>query len=157
MKRILMLCSLAAAVGVALPALATAQDTASRGGEVARAPSYASLMSALAATERATEKIKGMTTINEADVRVVDVGTLVTNENQMEFSQAIDRHKAELDSLHAAIQANPTLANAIARHTGGGVMTDTAQTGQAMVTVQDVVAADVIDDKEVVLYVRRKQ
>lgn len=143
MKRILMLCSLAAALGVA-PALASAQDTVSRGGEVARMPSYATLMSALAATERATEQLKSMTMINEQDVRVVDVSTLLTAENEAEFNSTIERHKSELDSLHAAIQANTTLSNAV-----------TSQPNQP--TVQDVVAAEVIDDKEVVLYVRRKQ
>lgn len=156
MKRILMISSLAAAFGLTLPALASAQDTVRRGGEVARTPSYATLMSALASTQRATEQIKGLTTINATDVRVVDVKDFVTTTNETEFNDAIGRHQAELDSLHAAIEANATLSQAIASHKPAGAMADTTmQAGQAL-TAKDVVAAEVLDDGEVVLYVRKK-
>lgn len=155
MKRILMISSLAATFGLTLPALASAQDTVRRGGEVARTPSYATLMSALASTQRATEQIKGLTTINASDVRVVDVKDFVTTTNETEFNDAIGRHQAELDSLHAAIEANPTLTQAIASHVPMGAMADTTMQAQPL-TAKDVVAAEVLDDGEVVLYVHKK-
>ncbi|HSA56829.1 MAG TPA: hypothetical protein VLE53_14050 [Gemmatimonadaceae bacterium] len=166
MKRILMISSLAVACGLTLPTLASAQDTVRRGGEVARTPSYATLMSALASTQRTAEQIKGLTTINETDVRVVDVKDFVTTTNESEFNDAIGRHQAELDSLRAAIEANPTLSKALADHKAmaGGLMTDTTartdttmqQPPATMGAAKDVVAAEVLDDGEIVLYVHRK-
>jgi hypothetical protein len=156
MKRIITISSLAVAFGLTVPALADAQDTVRAGGEVARTPSYATLMSALASTERATQQIKGLTTINESDVRVVDVKDFVTPTNETELHDAITRHQSELDSLHAAIEANPTLAKAATMPAPGAMTDTTAGAMAATPSVKDVVAAEVTDSGEVILYVRRK-
>ena len=87
--------------------------------------------------------------------RIVDVKDFITPTNETEFNDAIGRQQAELDSLHAAIEANATLTQAIASHKPMGAMTDTTMQAQAL-TAKDVVAAEVLDDGEVVLYVHKK-
>lgn len=143
-RRSLLLASVAAAV-LALPAAARAQDTVSRGGEVARVPSYATLMTALSGTHGTAQQVAQLpATLQATDVRIVDVSTLLTPENKAEFTEAFERHRAERDSLQAAIQEHQVLSQALAQHES-----------QALAT--DVVAAEITPSGEVVLYVKKEK
>lgn len=144
-RRSLLLASLTAAALVALPAVASAQDTVSRGGEVARTPSYATLMAALSGTHGTAQQVAQLpATLQATDVRIVDVSTLLTPENEAEFNEAFERHRAERDSLHAAVQEHQVLSQALAQHES-----------QALAT--DIVAAEITPSGEVVLYVRKQK
>lgn len=140
-RRSLLLASFAALV--AAPVVASAQDTVSRGGEVARVPSYATLLAAISGTHGTAAQIQSLpATLQATDVRIVEITTLVTTEKETEFNEAFERHKAERDSLQAAIQQNQVLSQALGQH-------------ESKANATDVVAAEVMPDGEVVLYVRK--
>ncbi len=108
MKRILLIGSLSLAAAAFVSGSAGAQDTLRRAGTVARTPSYTSLMSAIAATPAATERVT-QRNVMASDIRVIDATTVVGGENDKALKTALDTHKDHITALRTAIGNNPRL------------------------------------------------
>jgi hypothetical protein len=143
--------TLAAAAVALIAASATlgAQDTTrtdttrreSR-GDVAMAPSFERLKILVDSAPSAIAKINASPTIEAANVRLVDVATLLEGKSPDELHSAIERNQAAIDSLRAAITANAAISGALA--------------GATPVPVTNVIAADVSPTGEVVIYHYKK-
>ena len=140
MKRILLIGSLSLAA-VVLPGSASAQDTLQRAGTVARTPSYQSLMTAISQTETATSKIAARS-VTAADIRVVDVKTVVGGEDDKALKTALETHKSHLTALRTAITNNAAFTAALAAH-------------KDKPTSDDVIAVDIQDAGDVLVYFRK--
>lgn len=141
MKRILLIGSLSLAAAAFVSGSAGAQDTLKRAGTVARAPSYSSLMTAIAATPTATEKVT-QRNVMSTDIRVVDATTVVGSENDKALQAALDTHKEHITALRTAISNNPAYAAALAAH-------------KDKPGANDVIAVDILDDGDVLVYFRK--
>lgn len=141
MKRILLIGSLSLAAAAFVSGSAGAQDTLRRGGTVARTPSYSSLMTAIAATPTATEKVT-QRNVMATDIRVVDATTVVGGENDKTLTAALDTHKEHIAALRTAISNNPAYTAALAAHKDKPVP-------------NDVIAVDILDDGDVLVYFRK--
>ena len=142
MKRTLLIGSLSL-VAVALAGQsANAQDTLTRGGTVARTPSYTSLLSSIEATPTATDKVKQRTTVTADQIRVVDANSVIGPNQGLSIMTAFDKHKDHITELRAALGANPAYAAALAAH-------------EAKPTVNNVMAVDILADGDVLVYFRK--
>jgi hypothetical protein len=141
MKRILLIGSLSIAAATALAGSASAQDTLQRPGALARTPSYASLIASLAATPAATEKITNRT-VTATDIRVVDVTTIMGSESDEPIKAALEQHKDAIAALRAAIGKNMAYTVALAGH-------------KDKPEAKDVVAVDILDNGDVLVYFKK--
>jgi hypothetical protein len=141
MKRTLLIGSLALAAAAFVSGSAGAQDTLRRAGTVARTPSYTSLMTAIAATPTATEKVT-QRSVMASDIRVVDAATVVGGENDKALKAALDTHKDHITALRTAIGNNPAYTAALAAHKEKPV-------------ANDVIAVDILDEGDVLVYFRK--
>lgn len=142
MKRTLLIGSLSL-VAVALAGqAANAQDTLTRGGTVARTPSYTSLLSSIEATPAATDKVRQRTTVTANDIRVVDANTVIGTNQGLAIMTALDKHKEHTTELRAAIAANPAYTAALAAHTDKPA-------------ANHVIAVDILADGDVLVYFRK--
>lgn len=127
---------LAAAPGV------QAQDTTRKAsaGEVALAPTYATLLAAINGAKGTTEQVK-LATMVPIKVRVVDAKLLVTAENRTEFGAALNTNKEAIVELRAALEKHD-------------IVVRTLRDTETKYAVGDVVAAQIVNH-EVVLFVHR--
>ena len=141
MKRTLLIGSLSLAAVALVGQSANAQDTLTRGGNVARTPSYTSLVTAIDATVAATEKVKQrMVTAN--DIRVVDATTVIGGDNELTVKSKLETHKDHVTALRTAIGSNPAYTAALAAHKDKPV-------------ASDVIAVDILADGDVIVYFRK--
>lgn len=140
MKRILLIGSLSVAVAVLLPGSASAQDTVKRAGTVARTPTYESLTTAISNTQSATDRVKSRM-VTASDIRVVDAKTVVGT-NEKSVKAALETHKDHLTELRAALENNPAYTAALAAH-------------KDKPTTRDVIAVDIQDEGDVLVYFRK--
>ena len=141
MKRLLLIGSLSMAAAAFLADSAGAQDTLQRPGALARSPSYQSLITALGATPAATEKIAART-VTATDIRVVDVATIMGSESDEPIKAALDQHKDAISALRAAIAKNMVYTVALAGH-------------KDKPEAKDVVAVDILDSGDVLVYFKK--
>jgi hypothetical protein len=141
MKRILLIGSLSIAAASFVADSASAQDTLQRPGELARTPSYASLIASLAATPAAIEKVTART-VTATDIRVVDVTTVMGAESDEPIKAALDQHKDHIDALRAAIGKNMAYTVALAGH-------------KEKPEAKDVIAVDILDSGDVLVYFKK--
>jgi hypothetical protein len=148
--------TLAVAVGaiVLVAAAAPAQDTArvrvpdttravSR-GDVAAAPTFAGAIAAIHASPQALAKLAAVTEVKDGAVTFVNVRDLTAGTLEADFTAALAKNQATIDSLRAAITARQDLNKAFAAHA-------------AKPSVSDVVALDVLADGTLWIYFRTKQ
>ena len=117
MKNRTLLSALAAAavVAIATPSISQAQDTTKKvsTGEVAMAPSFSSLMSALNSAAAQNAKLTAMTTeLTAANVQLVNVDSLVTSSNADSLKAALKTNEADVATLRKTLGANTALATA---------------------------------------------
>ena len=148
MKRSLLIGSLSLAAAALLAGTAGAQDTTAakrdtlqRPGELARTPSHASLIAALAAVPAATEKI-GTRTVTATDIRVVEVSTIMGSESDEPIKAALEQHKDAIAALRDAIGKNMAYTVALAGH-------------KEKPEAKDVVAVDILDTGDVLVYFKK--
>jgi hypothetical protein len=141
MKRILLIGSLAVAATALAAGNAAAQDTLQRAGTVARAPSWQSLMTALAATDSATARI-ATRTVTPNDIRVVDVKEVLGTQSDEPIKAALDQHKDHIAALRDAIAKHMTYTVALAAH-------------REKPEARDVIAVDIQNDGDVLVYFRK--
>jgi len=135
----------AAAVAVVTPSISQAQDTtrATSKGEVALAPSFTSLMTAISSTSANTAKLKAMTDIAAANVQLVNVQDLLKDNSSDSLTATLKQNDADITALRTTLGANTALAGVLTANT-------------TPLTANDVVAADVTADGKVVLYYWKK-
>ena len=141
MKRLLLIGSLSIAAASLLAAPASAQDTLQRPGVLARSPSYQSLISSLAGVAAATEKVNNRM-VTATDIRVIDVKTVLESENDEPMKAALDQHKDLIAALREAIGKNPAYTVALAGH-------------KDKPEAKDVVAVDILDSGDVLVYFKK--
>jgi hypothetical protein len=76
------------------------------------------------------------------DIRVVDATTVVGSENDKALQAALDTHKEHITALRTAISNNPAYAAALAAH-------------KDKPGANDVIAVDILDDGDVLVYFRK--
>ena len=135
----------AAAVAVVTPSISQAQDTtrATSKGEVALAPSFTSLMTAISSTSATTAKLKAMTDIAAANVQLVNVQDLLKDNSADSLTATLKQNDADITALRTTLGTNTALTGVLAANT-------------TPLTANDVVAADVTADGKVVLYYWKK-
>lgn len=141
MKKLLFLGSLSLAAVSFLADSASAQDTLSRPGTVARTASYQSLITALGATPAATEKI-GSRTVTATDIRVIDVKEVLGTQSDEPIKAALDQHKDAINALREAIGKNMVYTVALAGH-------------KEKPEAKDVIAVDILDSGDVLVYFKK--
>jgi hypothetical protein len=126
----------AAAFALVTPAV-HAQDTTKKDtarvesrGDVAIAPTFQSLISAISRTDSATATLKASTAVEASNVHVVNAAPLLQGDNEKELQAAITTNKASIEGLRSTIGANATLKAAL-------------DNPVAPIAVTDIVAADV--------------
>jgi hypothetical protein len=135
----------AAAAAIVTPSVSQAQDTtrATSKGEVATAPSFGSLMSAINSASANNNKLKAMTDISASNVQLVNVDDVAKGNNTEALTNALKKNDADLTALRTTLGTNTALS---------GVLTANA----TPLTAADVVAADVSPDGKVVVYYWKK-
>ena len=141
MKRKLLIGSLCLAAAALVTSNAAAQDTLQRPGELARTPSYTSLIASLGAIGAATEKITSRT-VTATDIRVVDVSTIMGSESEEPIKMALEQHKDLITALREAIGKNAAYTAALAAHKDKPEATD-------------VIAVDILDTGDVLVYFKK--
>jgi hypothetical protein len=131
----------AAVVAIATPSISQAQDTTKKvsTGEVAMAPSFSSLMSALNSTAAQNAKLTAMTEITAANVQLVSVDSLVTSTNADSLKSALKTNEADVATLRKTLGANTALTTILKGNT-------------PTLTADDVIATDVAADGKVTVY-----
>lgn len=135
----------AAAAAIVTPSVSQAQDTtrATSKGEVATAPSFGSLMSAINSASANNNKLKAMTDISASNVQLVNVDDVAKGNNTEALTNALKKNEADLTSLRATLGTNTALSGVLTANT-------------TPLTAADVVAADVSPDGKVVVYYWKK-
>ena len=135
----------AAVVAIATPSISQAQDTTKKvsTGEVAMAPSFSSLMSALNSTAAQNAKLTAMTEITAANVQLVSVDSLVTSTNADSLKSALKTNEADVATLRKTLGANTALSTILKGNT-------------PELTADDVIATDVAADGKVTVYYWKK-
>lgn len=135
----------AAAIAIATPSLSQAQNPPKQTskGEVAMAPSFGSLISALNATSAQNDKLKAMTEVTAANVQLVNVEDLLKGNNVEALNAALKTNEADITTLRTTLGANTSIT---------GVLT----ANSVPLSAADVIATDVGADGKVVIYYWKK-
>lgn len=112
-------------------------------GEVAMQPSFGSLISALNSTAATNDKLKAMTTIDAANIQVVNVEDLAKGQDVEALNAALTKNEADVATLRSTLGANQTI-------------TDALKAKNPDLTAADVVATDVSADGKVIVYYWKK-
>ena len=156
----------AAIAAMVTPSLSNAQDTTKKAvskGEVAMAPSFSSLISAINSGTASSDKIKSLTTVNAADVQFVNVEDLLKGNDPQALNDALSKNKEGVDALQSALGSNPALnlllasSDSAAAKVTPPAAAPTPMPSMAKPSAKDIVAADVSADNKVVLYYWKKQ
>jgi hypothetical protein len=149
----------AAFAAILTPSLSSAQNPPPKTskGEVAMAPNFGSLISAINASSTHNTHLKGLTSLTAENVQVVNVGDLLKGNDVKALENAISKNQADIDSLRATLGANQTLNDLITKTTVTTTTTTTTTDTTAAaakaqtLTTADIVAADMTPDGKVVL------
>ena len=143
-KRTLLTALAAAAItAIATPTISHAQQPKESTGEVAMAPSFSSLLTAIDSASARNAKLTAATTLTAENVQLVNVQDLLKDASADSLTAAITRNSAVIDSLRATVAANTTINTALAANT-------------TPLTANDVVATDVTADGKVIVYYWKK-
>jgi hypothetical protein len=112
-------------------------------GEVAVQPSFGSLISALNSTAATNDKLKAMTTIDAANVQVVNVEDLTKGQDVEALNAALTKNEADVTALRTTLGTNQTI-------------TDALKAKNPDLTAADIVATDVSADGKVTVYYWKK-
>ena len=135
----------AAFVAIATPSISQAQDTTVKvsKGEVALAPNFASLMSALKSSAAQNAKWTAMTTeLTAANVQLVNVDSL-QDTNADSLTAALKTNETDVATLRKTLGTNTALSAILKANT-------------PELTADDVIATDVGADGKVVVYYWKK-
>jgi hypothetical protein len=133
----------AAVVAIAVPSTSHAQVPQTSKGEVAKMPSFSSLLSAIDSSSAQTEKLKALTTVTPQNVEYVDVAELVKGNSEAALEAALKKNEADITTLRSTL-GTEALAGVLTAKPGLEIKAD------------DVVATDVSPDGRVVVYYWKK-
>jgi len=144
-KRTLLTALAAAAIAaVATPTVSFAQQQKESKGEVATAPSFGSLMSAINSQAAHNEKLKAATTLTAENVQLVNVEDLLKGNNVEALNNALSKSDtAATTALRTAVTENATITNALTTNT-------------AKLEAKDVIASEVTPEGKVIVYYWKK-
>ena len=153
--------AVAAITAIATPSISSAQDTTTKktsAGEVAMAPNFGSLISAINSSSKHNDKIKSLTDVNAANVQLVNVEDLLKGNDVNALNNALDKNKNDITTLQTTLAGNAPIAAAIAATTipSAAAATDSTAKPTALAAT-DIIAADVTPDGKVVLYYWKKK
>lgn len=147
----------AAVAAVATPSLSQAQKpTTTSKGEVAIAPSFGSLISAINAASAQSDKIKAMADLSATNVQLVNVSDLLKGNNVEALNNALQKNEADIATLRTTLGANATITTVLAGNATAPATTTTPTPAANAITANDIVAADVAPDGKIVLYYWKK-
>jgi hypothetical protein len=135
--------AVAAIAAFATPSVSRAQQTKESKGEVATAPSFATLLVALDSASARNAKLVTVTTLTAENVQLVNVEDLLQGNSADSLTAALTKHAAVVDSLRTTIAANATINKALT-------------TNATPLASTDVVATDILPDGKVVVYYWKK-
>jgi hypothetical protein len=133
----------AAVTAVATPNVTFAQQQKESKGEVAIAPSFASLISAIDSTAARNDKLKAATMLTPDKVHLVNVEDLLQGNDVEALKSALTKYESDITTLRTTIGENATITNALTTNT-------------AKLEAKDVVATDVRADGKVIVYYWKK-
>ena len=133
----------AAVTAVATPNVTFAQQQKESKGEVATAPSFGSLISAINSTAAHNEKLKAATTLTADKVQLVNVEDLLQGNNVEALKSSLMKYESDITALRTTVGENATITNALTTNT-------------AKLEAKDVVATDVTPAGKVIVYYWKK-
>jgi len=134
----------AAITAVAAPTVSFAQQQKESKGEVATAPNFGSLISAINSQASHNEKLKAATTLTAENVQLVNVEDLLKGNNVEALNNALSKaDTAASSALRTSIGENATITNALSMNT-------------AKLEAKDVVATEVTPEGKVIVYYWKK-
>jgi hypothetical protein len=139
---LLTLATLAATTFVA--ASAGAQDTTVSRGEVAKAPTFNSLVAAINATPATVEALKARTMINETEIKLVNAKPLIEGQDESALKAALEQHAAAIEQLRTSLGAQAAITAALEK-------------ADPKVTIADVIAVEIHADGTLDLYFKAKE
>ena len=125
-------------------ASAGAQDTTVSRGEVAKAPSFNSLVAAVNATPATVEALKARTMINEAEIKLVNAKPLIEGQDESTLKAALEQHAAAIEQLRTSLGAQAAITAALEK-------------SDPKVTIADVIAVEIHADGTLDLYFKAKE
>lgn len=143
MRRTRFLLTLATFAATVIAGSAGAQDTTVSKGEVAKPPTFNSLVAAVSATPATVEALKARTMINEAEVRLVDATPLIAGQDESALKAALEQHAAAIEQLRTTLGAQAAVTGALEKQ-------------EPKATVADVIAVEVHVDGTMDVYYRAK-
>jgi hypothetical protein len=132
----------ALAVAAFVAGSAGAQEQKTSKGDVARAPTIASLMSAIEGTQATVTAIKAREAIKADDIILVDASTVIGAQSDSSVKAALMTQSAHVDSLRAAIGARAEVTALLDKQS-------------VKLTAADVIAAEVLSDDKILVYFRK--
>ena len=147
----------AAVAAIATPSLSHAQNpTTTSKGDVAMAPGFGSLISAINATSAHNDKIKAMTDLSATNVQLVNVADLLKGNNVEALNNALQKNETDIATLRTTLGANQAVTTVLSSATPAAATPPATATAAPAITANDIVAADVAPDGKVVIYYWKK-
>jgi hypothetical protein len=125
---------------VAIPA--SAQDTLVSRGDVAKAPSFEGLITAMTKTPGTIEELLKRQTIAEGDILVVDSKPLLAGKGEEMLKIQFDRNKDGIKQLQEILGKHPAVEARLKKES-------------ANPSVSEIIAAELVADGKVQLYYRK--
>jgi hypothetical protein len=146
----------AAIAAIVTPSLSSAQDTTTKktsAGEVAMRPSFGSLISAINSSSATNAKVQALTTVNAADVQLVNVEDLLKGNDVQALNNALTKNQADITALRTTLGGSQAFSTVLAT---ADTSASAASSMSMKPAAKDVVAADVSPDGKVTLYYWKK-
>jgi hypothetical protein len=121
---------------------AGAQDTTVAKGDVARAPTFETLVQAMAKTATTVDTLLTRQSINETDVMVVDTKPLLTGQGDDLLKIQLERNEASIKQLREVLAKHPGVEARLKKES-------------ASPSINEVIAAESLADGKLQLYYRK--
>lgn len=141
-RLLLTLATFAATTFVA--ASAGAQDTTVSRGEVAKTPTFNSLVAAVNATPATVEALKARTMIKDTEIKLVNAKPLIEGQDESTLKAALEQHAAAIEQLRTSLGTQAAITAALEK-------------ADPKVTIADVIAVDLHVDGTLDIYFKAKE
>lgn len=121
---------------------ALAQDTLVSRGDVAKAPSFEGLISAMTKTQATIDELLKKQVVNDSDLVVVDTKPLLEGKGDEMLKIQLDRNKDAIKQLQEVLEKHPAVAARLKRES-------------ADPSINEVIAAELTADGKLQLYYRK--
>lgn len=121
---------------------ALAQDTLVSRGDVAKAPSFEGLISAMTKTQATIDELLKKQVVNDSDLVVVDTKPLLEGKGDEMLKIQLDRNKDAIKQLQEVLEKHPAVAARLKKES-------------ADPSINEVIAAELTADGKLQLYYRK--